>query len=124
MEGIEIMRSIIKFRAWSESENKFYVFGSIFNERPYIEHSTFPQYESCKEYVNLIIEQFTGLHDRNGVDVYDGDILKDKYGQVGTCHWYYSGFEFINTSGAVDNLNDFEVIGNIHQNANLLDCKQ
>ena len=70
------------------------------------------------------IGQFTGLHDKNGKEIYEGDVLKDKYEYIGTAHWYGSGFEFINTSGMMENGNDLEVIGNIHENPELLEGRE
>ena len=65
--------------------------------------------------------QFTGMLDKNGKEIYEGDILKDKYGITATAHWYGSGFEFINTSGMMESGSDWEVIGNIFENKDLLE---
>ena len=98
----------IKFRAWDVEKN-VYIYPELWDNKMPCNWKQFFQ-----------LEQFTGLHDKNGKEIYKEDILKDKYGNIGTAHWYGSGFEFINTSGMMESGSEWEVIGNIHENPELL----
>jgi hypothetical protein len=72
-------------------------------------------------------EQFTGLHDKNGKEIYEGDILdfdEREWGGEFTCEVVPSIDELIGEwpmCGTVHDINSFRaVIGNIHENPELL----
>ncbi len=74
------------------------------------------------------IEEFTGLTDKNGKDVYEGDILREPVSPVGGADGgYLYKNRAIKWDGAGGGYNLFapqaasEVIGNIHENPELLD---
>lgn len=78
----------------------------------------------------LIAMQFTGLTDKNGVEIYCGDILGEKErieeDNVFVCEYVLDCLGYVFTSPydgesfKNDEISDLEVIGNIHENPELL----
>jgi uncharacterized phage protein (TIGR01671 family) len=73
------------------------------------------------------IGQFTGLKDRNGTEIYEGDVVKvDSWSCYFKIVWdeYYAHFkpEKMGTDQGrrMDHIPECEVIGNIHENPELL----
>ena len=72
------------------------------------------------------IGQFTGLHDKNGKEIYEGDVIK--YGNDAplnviyqeSCFCYNQKSKYISRLQIFDGINKLEVLGNIHENPELL----
>ncbi len=101
------MNREIKFRLWSVSARKYFGPYSIYKIN----------YENCHP-DDYEPEQFTGLKDRNDVEIYEGDIDR-KHGEV---MFWKGAFGFLHEDNhGFTNLfevwvrNELEIIGNIHE---------
>lgn len=119
----------LKFRQWSQKFNRFYYWGfgidSKGEDSPDINFTNPVQHI----YVNNVdqSEQFTGLCDRNGVEIYEGDICRQFLDGIdhglSLIVWHKQGLKrrHLKENAFGDlGLWEYEVIGNIHQNLELL----
>lgn len=73
------------------------------------------------------VGQYTGLKDKNDREIYEGDILTDKYESIGTVDWWNAGFvvnfgdvDIFQIADCFDESYQMWFIGNIHDNPELL----
>ena len=121
----------IKFRG-IDAPNNEWIYGSlvIVNDNFHIldgEEDTAHDYNRVDEDT---VGQFTGLKDKFGNEIYEGDLLSRNTGLTYQVYWNNneSGFNMKNTSWADDDCpmnfynveGRFEVVGNIHDDSELV----
>lgn len=126
---------IPKFRAWIKEEKCFA--DCIETIRYHAKEIVLTRGETCEincfDFEDVIFTQSTGLKDKNGNEIYEGDIV-DYKGRKAVVKWHGSYASFIYRF--VDELQErvsewhplflayyhFEIIGNIYENKELLDA--
>ena len=105
---------IIKFRAWDESQN-------------YMAYQGTPDIETIQSFIHHFgdktLMQFTGLHDKNGKEIYEGDIVTDGVGKFKIIYdLKLAGYQPY-CIFRDDPENYCEVIGNIFETPEILEKK-
>jgi len=126
------MNREIKFRAW-DKDKKEMVGG--FGVHSDFGHAFDMDFDNGEEYIfeNYILMQFTGLKDKNGKEIYEGDIVMiyrfKRDNDIGEVKYHFNRFvigfsDNFGDLGKVEfyasKMNDYDVIGNIHENKELL----
>ena len=117
----------IKFRAWDgERLRKVNTIGWVDGDVDFV---TTPRYSGPAEDFTLM--QYTGLKDKNGIEIYEGDALRDSESIVivkfvdgeFSVDYRTMGGKWRNYGSLFDYLKDYEgeVIGNIYENQELLE---
>ncbi|MCD4996030.1 YopX family protein [Enterococcus gallinarum] len=130
-----------KFRAWDKEENLWIRVASlVFDEEgemwylgPVMDDFN-PVYYENELGKTWEIMQSTGLKDKNGVEIFEGDIVVNQYDNVGYVAYLQQEAGFVvvlkksdyrlghrNTGESYDVTTNHKVIGNIHSNPELLE---
>lgn len=119
---------IIKFRAWDKKNEMMFIDiqkGITFEDESHYKFNDF-----LEDNERWIIMQYTGLKDKNGKEIYEGDIVRvdwnDKRYKVHNVAvvWNKKNLCFEIEGGCLtDDSNHFEVIGNINENPELISNK-
>lgn len=131
-----------KFRAWDKSAEYF---KSIEDDGDYYfrdDGEGIRLYDKWGECKNIILMQNTDLKDKNGIEIYEGDIVQDLYylqkangnkeiedSGIGIITWipcgfaiHYKGINIFNLE-YIDDKDKLEVIGNIYETPELINTK-
>lgn len=122
-----------KFRVWNKNTHSFTTGGAIkFGGLCFVDEEDFGiklgEHQEC-----YIIEQCTGLKDKNGNLIYEGDILQNPNKDQYIVEWIVDGYWHIRqiddekfgcALASIKTLYDgWEIIGNIHEQAEQKDNK-
>ena len=123
----------IKFRAWDKEEKTFIpAHRGLITEYRDIDGFEYPTIQKNDEYENVVLMQYTGLKDKNGKEIYEGDIVKAEDGiwaiEFGLPHDGTMISLVSNSRGEMSlefaenvyALGETEKIGNIYENPELL----
>lgn len=142
----------IKFRVWDKDYKRMHTVGDFHHDSLEIdeENNIFffnlqcmegsPHKGINPEECAYRLMQYTGLKDKNGKEIYEGDIVKTHKGYLMKVHWYNNGFKLmfkfkrkyqgeeywettkdIELDSSDDKRWGYEVIGNIYENPELLE---
>lgn len=124
---------IPKFRAWSKLASRMYIVNGLYFDRGMVQYANNDNAIRFIKLENIILMQSTGLKDKNGKEVFIGDIIKctrgcphevylvKEYG--GT---YIGGMPAIYLKGIREGYawtEHEEILGNIYENPELLEIK-
>jgi len=111
----------IKFRAWDTKEQKMYYDSFLIYANGKFAWRNSPEEEN----ENHILMQYTGLKDKNGVEIYEGDIIEcadwveDAHAYntwIRVVTWCSTNGMWIGIDGEVN-----KILGNIHENPELME---
>ena len=96
----------------------------VLNDGDYYED--YRDFEEGRPLKNIVVMQYTGLKDKNGVEIYEGDIVRYFRNELAVIVYRDGGVDIRSLSWRdceplQRRLGEIEVIGNIYENKDLLE---
>jgi uncharacterized phage protein (TIGR01671 family) len=116
----------LKFRAWYKNERFDFVELVSYKDGSLgvsVGRSGFSDLTCAPD--ETIVELFTGLKDKNGVDIYENDIITYNFHTSISNNSYkskvfFDEYMWLTDEHSINRINNVEVIGNIHENKDLV----
>lgn len=114
----------IKFRAWDKNRKEMYQFERRITTPPPLEGKSLGKHLFLPlEREDLELMQFTGLLDKNGKEIYEGDVVNEGVDNLNyEVAFQQGGFWLLERDNEMGwpESGDIEIIGNIYENPELL----
>lgn len=131
---------IPKFRAWSKLASRMYIVNGLYFDRGMVQYANNDNAIRFIKLENIILMQSTGLKDKNGKEIFEGDIITNGIDIVDVRNHETLGFYTMVNGREVffghgtsieefeEDIEEFteiaEILGNIYENPELLEGKE